>query len=204
VRRDRDPTHDSPPIGRFRAFRDLAIGPIGNFRLARTSPVFPPERARGPAERVRSGANEAVILWPLGSGFGVDSPPATSLYKPHTARRPPLGAMSRLRSTSLIFGDQAFDRDRKREASTALRLAGEGTVMVPGCLTSESEERETWTAESLRAALLRRSTLTEELQGKVAGRDFGGLTFQVVHCFCAGGVRCTCAHEKSDGPRQTL
>ena len=27
--------------------------------------------------------------------------------------------------------------------------------MVPGCLTSESEERETWTAESLRAALLR-------------------------------------------------
>src|SRR5258707_11990195 len=30
-----------------------------------------------------------------------------------------------------------------------------GIVMVPGCLTSESEERETWTAESLRAALLR-------------------------------------------------
>ena len=64
--------------------------------------------------------------------------------------------MSRLRSTSLIFGDQAFDRDRKREASTALRLAGGGTVTVPGCLTSESEERETWTAESLRAALLRK------------------------------------------------
>ena len=29
--------------------------------------------------------------------------------------------------------------------------------MVLGCLTSESEERETWTAESLRAALLRRA-----------------------------------------------
>ena len=25
--------------------------------------------------------------------------------------------------------------------------------------------------------------LTEDLQGKAAGRDFGGLTFQVVHCF---------------------
>ena len=140
---------------------------------------------------------------PQVSGFGVDSPPARSLYNSHTARRPPLGAMSRLRSTSLIFGDQAFDRDRKRDASTALRLAGEGTVSVPGCLTSESEERETWTAKV---------DLTEDLQGKAAGRDFGGLTFQVVHCFCAGGMRassaeleaCTCAHEKSDGPRQTL
>jgi hypothetical protein len=204
VRRDQDPTHDSPPIGRFLAFQDLAIEPIGDFCPARTVAGFRQTAPTTGRSGVRSGANEAVILWPLGSGFGVDSPPATSLYKPHTARRPPLGAMSRLRSTSLIFGDQAFDRDRKREASTALRLAGEGTVMVPGCLTSESEERETWTAESLRAALLRRSTLTEELQGKVAGRDFGGLTFQVVHCFCAGGVRCMCAHEKSDGPRQTL
>src|SRR5450755_4302946 len=30
---------------------------------------------------------------------------------------------------------------------------GGGTAMVPGCLKSESEERETWTAGSLRAAL---------------------------------------------------
>src|SRR5260370_36562678 len=29
---------------------------------------------------------------------------------------------------------------------------GVGTALVPGCLTGESEERETWTAESLRAA----------------------------------------------------
>ena len=55
--------------------------------------------------------------------------------------------------------------------------------MVPGCLTSESEERETWTAESLRAALLRRSTLRKPFNGKWPDRDFGGLTFQVVHCF---------------------
>ena len=111
--------------------------------------------------------------------------------------------MSRLRSTSLIFGDQAFDRDRKRDASTALRPAGEGTVSVPGCLTSESEERETWTAESLRAALLRSAKvdLTEglhrkALQWKVAGRDFGGLTFLGRHCFRAGGVRALSASSK--------
>jgi hypothetical protein len=60
-----------------------------------------------------------------------------------------------------------------------------GIAMVPGCLTSESEERETWTAESLRAALLRGSCCEgslpsmEDFQWKVAGRDFGGLTFQV-------------------------
>ncbi len=54
---------------------------------------------------------------------------------------------------------------------------------VPGCLKSESEERETWTAESLRAA----SSNGEGLGLRVwafparvaAGRDFGGLTFQV-------------------------
>ena len=33
--------------------------------------------------------------------------------------------------------------------------------MVPGCLTGESEERETWTAESLRAAILERDWLRE-------------------------------------------
>jgi hypothetical protein len=37
-------------------------------------------------------------------------------------------------------------------ASTALWVTGEGASFAPGCLKSESEERETWTAESLRAA----------------------------------------------------
>src|SRR3981189_252614 len=96
-------------------------------------------------------------------------------------------------------------------------LPGRGTVRVPGWLTSESEERETWTAESLRAALLRGpfdegQPSTEGLQQEVAGRDFGGLTFLGRHCFRAGGMRassaelevCTCAHEKIVGPRQTL
>jgi hypothetical protein len=54
-------------------------------------------------------------------------------------------------------------------ASAAL-FEGEGTGSVPGCLTGESEERETWTAESLRAVF---SHCRE-----AAGRDFGGLTFR--------------------------
>ena len=45
----------------------------------------------------------------------------------------------------------------------------------PGCLTSESEERETWTAESLRAASSTdRGNLTVR---EAAGRDFGGTRF---------------------------
>ena len=55
-------------------------------------------------------------------------------------------------------------------ASAAL-FEGEGTGSVPGCLTGESEERETWTAESLRAVF---SVSIRE----AAGRDFGGLTFR--------------------------
>src|SRR6266540_3635410 len=41
----------------------------------------------------------------------------------NSARRR-LGATARLRSSSLIFGDQASDPDRRPETSTALRLTG--------------------------------------------------------------------------------
>src|SRR5579883_1957504 len=53
---------------------------------------------------------------------------------------------------------------------------------VPGCLTSESEERETWTAESLRAAFLNGKGFGSSRAVSGRGRDFGGLTFQVQHC----------------------
>ena len=63
------------------------------------------------------------------------------------------GATARLRSSSLIFGDKASDPNRRRRSSTALRhTGGWGPPRSPGCLIGESEERETWTAESLRAA----------------------------------------------------
>ena len=73
--------------------------------------------------------------------------------------------------------------------------------MVPGCLTSESEERETWTAESLRAALLRGLSLTGKPSMQTAGRDFGGLTFLGRHCSRAGGVRASGASLKRAGAR---
>src|SRR6476620_4344404 len=51
------------------------------------------------------------------------------------------------------------------------------TARFPGCLTSESEERETWTAESLRTAPRgRRLRLFSEECGH--GRDFGGRRFR--------------------------
>ena len=49
---------------------------------------------------------------------------------------------------------------------------------VPGCLKSESEERETWTAESLRAASSNGEGLRLFRKSGGHGRDFGGLTFQ--------------------------
>jgi len=49
---------------------------------------------------------------------------------------------------------------------------------VPGCLISESEERETWTAESLRAAFSNGEALAFPQESSGHGRDFGGLTFQ--------------------------
>ena len=49
------------------------------------------------------------------------------------------------------ISDMAPDSGRRRGVSTALRRTGGRGRSVPGCLTGESEERETWTAESLRA-----------------------------------------------------
>ena len=62
--------------------------------------------------------------------------------------------------------------------SSASRFAGRlETARFPGCLTSESEERETWTAESLRTAPRgRRLRLFSEECGH--GRDFGGRRFR--------------------------
>jgi hypothetical protein len=80
---------------------------------------------------------------------GVDKAGRRGLYTPNTARRR-FGVMARLRSSSLIV-----------VVETPIRLGGQvsatfhlwkGGASVPGCLTGESEERETWTAESLRAA----------------------------------------------------
>ena len=104
----------------------------------------------------------------------VDMPAGASLYNDYSARRR-LGALARLRSSSLIFGDKASDPNRRRRTSTALRLTEGGTASVPGCLIGESEERETWTAESLRAA----SSIGDLSPIAVRpGRDFGGRRFR--------------------------
>jgi len=92
----------------------------------------------------------------------------------HFLGAPPLliGAMARLRSPSLFavnhpamtyghvgcagFGGSGICRRRNRE--------------VPGCLKSESEERETWTAESLRTASPNEEGLTVKGSGFFAKR----------------------------------
>src|SRR5229473_2310153 len=64
----------------------------------------------------------------------------------------------------IAIGSAGFD------GAPGLRRAG--PTPVPGCLTGESEERETWTAGSLRAASSREDA---------AGRDFGGTRFRSHH-----------------------
>ncbi|KQT15706.1 hypothetical protein ASG57_04995 [Bradyrhizobium sp. Leaf396] len=49
-----------------------------------------------------------------------------------------------------------------------------GASTVPGCLTSEDEERETWTAESLRVSLLESFGFSDRDRTK----DFGGTRFK--------------------------
>jgi hypothetical protein len=55
-----------------------------------------------------------------------------------------------------------------------LPLRKVGATTVPGCLTSEDEERETWTAESLRVSLLGSFGFLDRDRTK----DFGGTRFK--------------------------
>src|SRR5262249_25067549 len=62
---------------------------------------------------------------------GVDIWGVERLYKFNSAGRR-WGATARLRSSSLIFGAQASDPDRRPQASTALRFTGERDRPGPG------------------------------------------------------------------------
>ena len=84
---------------------------------------------------------------------GVDNGDGRGLYTPNTVRRR-LGAMTRLRSSSLIFGDQHPISVGGLGFDGSPGDPGRGPLWGPGCLTSESEERETWTAGSLRTVSL--------------------------------------------------
>jgi hypothetical protein len=69
------------------------------------------------------------------------------------------------------------------------KFSGRRSCEAPGCLKSESEERETWTAESLRAASSNGEGLGLFQESSGHGRDFGGLTFQgFLHCPIAQAI----------------
>ena len=61
----------------------------------------------------------------------------------------------------------------------------------PGCLTGESEERETWTAESLRTASSNGKGFGFFLEEDGHGRDFGGqrLRYIAERSFCGASRR---------------
>ena len=96
--------------------------------------------------------HSANLRWKF-ADFDVDKAVSPRLYSPHNGAPPAFrrdGAPAKLLTDS---GDQTSDFGRMSWASAALRFTGEGDRHgSPGCLTSELEERETWTAESLRAA----------------------------------------------------
>src|SRR5580692_1758213 len=70
-----------------------------------------------------------------------------------------------------------------------LKMSGRRSCEAPGCLKSESEERETWTAESLRAASSNGEGLGLFQESSGHGRDFGGSTFQgFLHCPIAQAI----------------
>jgi hypothetical protein len=82
-----------------------------------------------------------------------------------------------------------------RPSSGHRRSWGRRSCKVPGCLKSESEERETWTAESLRAAFREGKP-----RAKTVRKRLRRSTFQVN----TWSLECKSTQVTGDGPRQTL
>jgi hypothetical protein len=105
--------------------------------------------------------------------------PVCRPYNPgHTARRP-LSARWRASEAPHFRVEQISEKKSEvplRRLPDRLPAGrGEETARFPGSLTSESEERETWTAESLRTATSERATFLRCGHG----RDTAVLRFKV-------------------------
>ena len=80
----------------------------------------------------------------------------------------------------------------------------DGVPRVPGCLTSEDEERETWTAESLRLSEYLRVSAFKFWEWT---KDFGGTRFKgytIVASDVNRGQLAGFGWRRMVGPRQTL
>src|SRR5580692_5866725 len=97
----------------------------------------------------------------------------------HTVtEHPAMLFMAMFVAASDVTGFMFFGARSRRKFPVLPEMSGRRSCKAPGCLKSESEERETWTAESLRAASSNGEGLRFFCKRCGHGRDFGGLTFQ--------------------------
>ena len=143
----------------------------------------------------------------------VDNRGHRRLYRPSWARRR-LARWCVCEAPHCSHGDRASGHDLVAMFASPRRMCGlprlrclpeSGTGRrsreVPGCLKSESEERETWTAESLRAAFANGEGLPFSRDDCGHGRDFGGRRFRsTLWTTCEAHA----SQETKVGPRQTL
>ena len=96
-------------------------------------------------------------------------------YIRDTHGAPPLGGKARLCSSAASSVLRIRGRYRVGCIVFFSLYVGRWGFWAPGCLTCESEERETWTAGSLRAG---RVYVAVQRACCLAGRDFGGTRFR--------------------------
>src|SRR5580692_795345 len=106
----------------------------------------------------------------------------------HTVtEHPAMLFMAMFVAASDVTGFMFFGARSRRKFPVLPEMSGRRSCKAPGCLKSESEERETWTAESLRAASSNGEGLGSKDPGLFCkrgghGRDFGGRRFRYHYC----------------------
>ena len=157
------------------------------------------------AEPAKNAALSAVHRADFGGSEPLTMPAARSLYRPSWraaawrdgASAKPLTVYAVNYHPAISYGHVGCAGFRR------LRLCRGRGRKAPGCLTSELEERETWTAESLRAASSNGEGLSSTAwlfpQECGHGRDFGGRRFRSTLWSLRGNARGV-----KVGPRQTL
>ena len=84
-------------------------------------------------------------------------------------------------AASDVTGFMFFGSCRRKFSGSAGGMSGRRSCEAPGCLKSESEERETWTAESLRAASSNGEGLGLFRKSSGRGRTSAVLRFKVFY-----------------------
>ena len=164
-----DARRTTPVQWRFRRQRTTAKNPRKTVFLAPVLRCEKVDKKRGQSLYIVSSARCRLARWRVHEAPHCSHGDRTSSHARGHVRVPALKVRASAPSLWTILSGHILGHRLGHGRSWGRR-----SCKVPGCLKSESEERETWTAESLRGRFSRRETSRENGQEETSAVDVLG------------------------------